>query len=60
MEGIFESSKDGTKRRMKSRGLDGTSDPTDNGLFDPQTDLTGVILFMSFEWVKIDQVVPGI
>lgn len=50
MEDIFESSKDGIKRRIKSRGLD----QTENGLFDPHTDVTEVNLFMSFEWVKID------
>lgn len=61
MEDIFESRKDGIKRRIKSRGLDGTLDQTENGLFDPShTDLTEVILLMSFEWVKIDLVVPGI
>lgn len=61
MEDIFESSKDGMRRRTKSRGLDGTLDETENGLFNPpHTDLTEVILFMSFEWVKVDLVVPGI
>lgn len=60
VEDIFESSKDGIKRRIKSRGLDGTLDQTENGLFDPHTDVTEVNLFMSFEWVKVDLVVPSI